>query len=122
MTIINQHTVTNLPANTDFRIYAGDTVNQTIYIKDSEGVPVVLAGASFLMLLKDNRGNELFTFTENDGIEIVDDGEILITITDTQTAEMPINCGLPYSLQWTTSEGIKKTILAGFFHVTNNMP
>ncbi len=73
------------------------------------------------MRVKDNRGNVLLTLAVGTGRTIVGAGEILLTITDSQTGTMPVNCALPYDLQWTTAAGVKKTILAGNFFVTDDI-
>mgnify|MGYP003423355555 FL=1 len=113
MTVSNTYTVTARPAKVDLLIYSGDDFLQTILI-DEDGVAVVLTGSSFSMRINDNRGTTLLTISSPaSGITIVGAGEIQIELTDTQTDALPVNCQLPYDLQWTNAAGTKKTLLSG---------
>lgn len=120
MTVSNTYTVTNLPAKTDFRIYAGDTFLQTVQIRE-DGALVSLTGSTFSMRIKDNRGTTLLTLTTGSGITTTGTGEILVTLTAAQTDALTLNCALPYDLQWTTAASVKKTLLAGSIYVTNDI-
>jgi hypothetical protein len=113
MTVSNTHTLTNLPGTVDIQLYAGDTYLQPVYIREN-GSLVTLTGSSFAMRILDNRGTVLLNLSSPaSGITIVGAGHIQIELTAAQTDALPVNCPLPYDIQWTNSGGVKKTLITG---------
>ena len=108
--------MTASPVVYDFIIYQGATFSQLITYTDSSNVAVDLSGYTASMQVRNRKSSSTsladFT-TENGRITLNSSGEILITMSATDTAALT-SCGGVYDLELTeTSSGAVIRLLEG---------
>lgn len=83
----------------DIPDFAGDANSFTVTFK-SGGVPIDISADSFYLTAEKSKGVTLFELELGDGIEIIDDGQIQITISSARTALAPPGIACNYWLRW----------------------
>lgn len=83
----------------DFTDFSGDGVAFTVTFK-SNGIPIDISADSFYLSVEKTKGVTLFELELGDGIEIIDDGKIEITISSARSALAPDKVSLNYWIRW----------------------
>lgn len=105
--------VSDGPARVDHVVWAGDDFIKTRTYKEG-GAAADISGDDFILVIKSKSGSVLHTLEVGTGITLPGGvGVYSYALTDVQTAALPTNCALSYSLRKISAAGIKKTLERG---------
>ena len=110
----------------DIELQQGASFIQTLTIKDSLGVPIDLTGETYAGQIRSTSGAIIVwaTFTCTVQNQITNTGEVIISLTPTQTAQIPVPVGIvkktpryilegQYDIERTKVGGVVDRILEG---------
>lgn len=102
----------------DLNVYQGDTYTFSVEWNDSDGNPKDLSLYTPRMQIRDTRNRLQVDLSLNNGIEINDHDEIIVTLLPAQTASLSENTSYEYDLEMKKSDDEIETILRGNVIVT----
>ncbi len=108
-------------AQQNFIAYKGDSINQELTFEDANGVIETLTGSSFLMQVKDNAGNVIFSFDMGSGFSL-QSLDTVLNMTKTASEMAAVAVGkYSYDLQRTFPDASVNTVMKGYFIIENDV-